>query len=104
MPEFCSCGAQLPPDALFCHKCGKAQRDIVVPETIPQVEEVAPPVAARPAAVPLNFHNPQAIRVALGAAAAAALLSIIPYVNVVCWLASGYFAVSFYRRRTGQAV
>ena len=32
MPEFCSCGAQLPPDALFCHKCGKPQRDIVEPD------------------------------------------------------------------------
>ncbi len=28
MPDFCTCGAQLPPDALFCHKCGKPQREI----------------------------------------------------------------------------
>ena len=25
--EFCTCGAQLPPDARFCHKCGKPQYD-----------------------------------------------------------------------------
>src|ERR1017187_9471093 len=29
MPEFCTCGAQLPPDSLFCHKCGKPQRDVM---------------------------------------------------------------------------
>ena len=28
MPEFCSCGSELPPDALFCHKCGKPQREL----------------------------------------------------------------------------
>ena len=32
MPDFCTCGAQLPPDSLFCHKCGKPQRDVIEPE------------------------------------------------------------------------
>ena len=32
MADFCTCGAELPPDALFCHKCGKPQREIVEPE------------------------------------------------------------------------
>ena len=27
VPEYCTCGAQLPPDARFCHKCGKPQYD-----------------------------------------------------------------------------
>ena len=26
VPEFCTCGARLPEDARFCHKCGKPQR------------------------------------------------------------------------------
>ena len=101
MPEFCSCGAQLPPDALFCHKCGKAQRDIVVPETEapPNVEPLVTPVVARPEAAALNFRNPLAIRIALAAAAVATLLSFVPYLN---WLAAGFFAVFFYRRRTGH--
>jgi hypothetical protein len=103
MPEFCSCGAQLPPDALFCHKCGKAQRDIVVPETEPPPDfqpVVPPPEVARPqAAAALNFHNPLAIKIALAAAAVATLLSFVPYLN---WLAAGFFAVFFYRRRTGH--
>jgi len=28
MPDNCTCGAELPPDSLFCHKCGKPQREI----------------------------------------------------------------------------
>jgi hypothetical protein len=100
MPEFCSCGAQLPDDALFCHKCGKAQREIVVPESIPPPEEIAPPVVApRPELAAPNFRNPVAIRIALAAAALATLMSFVPYLN---WLAAGFFAVFFYRRRTGH--
>jgi hypothetical protein len=99
VPQFCSCGAQLPEDALFCHKCGKAQREIVVPETIPPPEAIAPPVIARPEAAAFNYRNPLANRNALAAAAIATLLSFVPYLN---WLAAGFFAVFFYRRRTGH--
>jgi hypothetical protein len=100
LADFCSCGAELPPDALFCHKCGKPQRDIVEPEPIEPVEEVSAPVAvavAPPAPAP-SFGNPVAIRIALAAAAVATLMSFLPYLN---WLAAGFFAVFFYRRRTG---
>ena len=106
MPEFCTCGAQLPPDALFCHKCGKPQRELVVPEThIPEHAEFAPPPAQIPVAaeaLPLNFRNPVALRIAFTSAILAALLSWVPVVNVVMWLGAGYFAVFFYRRRTGH--
>ena len=98
MADYCTCGAQLPEDALFCHKCGKPQRDIIEPEAAP------PPVFLEPAvAVPIpaptpSFGNPLAIKIALAAAAVATLLSFLPYLN---WLAAGFFAVFFYRRRTG---
>ena len=102
MPEFCTCGAQLPPDALFCHKCGKPQRELVVPEIhIPEHAEFAlplAPVAVNPEAAPMNFHNRVAVRIALLVAVAATVLSFLPYLN---WLAAGYFAVFLYRRRTG---
>jgi hypothetical protein len=101
MPEFCSCGAQLPPDALFCHKCGKPQREIVVPE--PVVEhptETIPPPPEAPAPLPLNFRNPVAVRVALIVAIiATALFFVLPFLN---WIVAGFFAVFFYRRRTGS--
>jgi hypothetical protein len=106
MSEFCTCGAQLPPDALFCHKCGKPQRELVEPEVhIPEhAEFVAPPapLAPVPDALPMNFHNPVAMRIAFTAAILGALLSWVPVLNVILWLGAGYFAVFFYRRRTGH--
>jgi hypothetical protein len=101
MPEFCSCGAQLPPDALFCHKCGKPQRELVVPETVAPVQPaVAPPhIPTRLEPPPVNFHNRVAMRIALLVAAIATLLSFVPFLN---WLAAGFFAVFFYRRKTGS--
>src|SRR3954454_21999183 len=102
MPDFCTCGAELPPDALFCHKCGKPQRDIVVPESFPPppppAAVEAPPSVSRLQTAPLNFHNPVAIRIALSAAVVATLLFFLPYLN---WMGAGFFAVFLYRRRTG---
>ena len=102
MPEFCSCGAQLPPDALFCHKCGKPQREILAPEveTHPIADVLPPPPLAQPPiAVALSFRNTAAVRIALMVAATATILGFfLPFLN---WLAAGFFAVFFYRRRTG---
>lgn len=106
MPEVCTCGAELAPDSLFCHKCGKAQRDIVEPEVLPppRAEAVAEPVAPADVLQPLNFHNPVAVRIALLVAVVATLLTIqtrriapFPFLN---WLAAGFFAVMFYKRKT----
>ena len=106
MPEFCTCGAQLAPDSLFCHKCGKPQRDVIAPEPEPEREaELVPPpvapVAAGPQPAALNFHNLVALRIAFVFAPVAFLLSWIPAVNLVLWIAAGFLAVFFYRRRTG---
>ena len=101
MLEFCNCGAQLAPDSLFCHKCGKPQREVMEAEAeiVPEVVVEAPIVAPAPA--PLNFHNPIAVRVAFTVALVATLLSWIPVLNAVLWVAAGFFAVYLYRRRTG---
>ena len=105
MPEICSCGAQLPPDAVFCHKCGKPQREIVEPEPQgPPVPFVPPPAQVPPAATvvqaPLNFRNPVAVRIALAVASVATLLSVV--VPFLSWIAAGFFAVFLYKRRTGS--
>jgi hypothetical protein len=122
MPETCTCGAQLPPDSLFCHKCGKPQREIVAPEDITPVLPApvagaakafaAAPVAGAPTpiagaatafaapprfAMPVSFRNPVAVRISLFVGVAAMFFSFLPIVN---WLAAGFFAVFFYRRKT----
>ena len=107
MPDFCTCGVQLPPDSLFCHKCGKPQREVVAPEPpADSVAEFVPPPAAPvapadtgPQPPALNFHNLVAIKIALLMAVLATLLSFLPYLN---WLAAGFFAALMYRRRTGH--
>jgi hypothetical protein len=97
MPEFCTCGAQLPPDALFCHKCGKAQRDIIEAEPAPPPPPtvIEPPSPASPPAV--NFQNRAAVRIALLVSIGAMFLNWLPLIN---WLGAGFFAVFFYRRKT----
>ena len=109
MPEFCTCGAQLPPDARFCHKCGKPQREEPAAEALaasaePPAAAVSPPFDAA-APQPLSFRNPIAIRVGLLAAGLVCLLMMIPGVNYgsILWLlGAGYFSVWIYKRRTGQ--
>jgi hypothetical protein len=104
MPEFCTCGAQLPPDARFCHRCGKPQfeeeQPAAVPESVhePLVEPPPPPLA-------LTFHNPVAVRVGFTMASFAALLSSLPILKfgLLIWLFfAGLLSVYFYHRRTGQ--
>ena len=106
MPEFCTCGAQLPPDSLFCHKCGKPQRDVIAPESEPEsVAEFVPPPAEPVAAAlqppALNFHNLVAVRIAFVMAPAAFMLLGFPAFSVLLWIAAGFLAVFFHRRRTG---
>jgi len=111
VPDVCTCGAKLPPDARFCHKCGKPQRDepLVVeeaeqPPAPPPLIELAPPPPAR-----IGFHNRLALRVALMAGALGlclfVLLGQLPGLQVIAILApiaSGVFAVHLYKRKTGQ--
>jgi hypothetical protein len=105
MPEICTCGAQLPPDARFCHKCGKPQREEIVVEPVEAfAPQQPPPVEVAPFPV-LSFRNPIALRVGLLAAGLLCLMMMIPGVNyaaVVWWLGAGYFSVWIYKRRTGQ--
>ena len=105
MPEFCNCGAQLAPGSLFCHKCGKPQREIVKPEAF-EPEAPAPPSEANalpphppapPAAPAPTFRNPVAVRIALLVAVAAMFLNWLPLIN---WLGAGFFSVFFYRKKT----
>jgi len=114
VPEYCTCGAQLPPDARFCHKCGKPQYDY------PGVEDVEaePPPVEVPILAPvphvqlpaeIGFHNRLAVRVGFIAAAAAVVVSMIPIPLAwlrlpIAFVAAGFLAVFLYNRRTGQVL
>lgn len=119
MPEYCTCGAALPPDARFCHKCGKPQREEIQPETAERGPEGAPeivtsappgPMGAPPPTAPprVNFHNTTAVRIGLLMAGVASLLSALPAMALglaglaIWWLTAGFMSVYIYRRRTGQ--
>jgi hypothetical protein len=101
LADYCTCGTELVPGSLFCHKCGKPQQELVVPEVPPPPAYAVPPqpvfIPAQTVALP-GFRNPVAMKIALLVAIFATLLSFLPYLN---WLAAGFFAVFFYRRRTG---
>ncbi len=115
MPEFCTCGAQLPPDARFCHKCGKPQYELPAPEEEPEEQPVVPEPVTRaaepPAHIPLEigFHNRVAVRTGILAAALSGLLISMPMPAffgmlwiIILLVASGFFAVYLYGRRTGD--
>ncbi|MBM3724534.1 MAG: zinc ribbon domain-containing protein [Acidobacteria bacterium] len=120
VPESCTCGALLPPDARFCHKCGKPQREE------PSLEPVAEspsgsdaPLTASPSSAPapssespaeINFRNRIALRVGfrtagftLLASYLTALLSfvLLSIVSLVLLPAAGFYSVHLYTKRTG---
>src|ERR1051325_7309960 len=105
MPESCTCGAQLPADARFCHRCGKPQREepIAAAALADAATFSAPPPAEEvPAPLPLSFSNPTALRVGLLASGLYSFIMMIPGVNYawMLWLlGAGYFSVWIYKRR-----
>ena len=104
MADFCTCGTELPPNARFCHICGKPQReeDVQPPELTFVPPPLPPPIAPPPLA--LNFHNGVAVRIALLAAFVSVFLSVLVPIPAVAPTVGGFFAVYLYRRRTGQPV
>ncbi|MCP5113401.1 MAG: zinc ribbon domain-containing protein [bacterium] len=108
--EYCTCGAKLPEDALFCHKCGKPQVELPEVEPPTPVEPEAP-VLPPPPPPEVGFGNRQAVRSGLLAAVLGSVvvffLNPLPAgVNVV-WMvvglvAAGFFSVWLYERRTGS--
>ena len=112
MPEFCTCGAQLPPDARFCHKCGKPQYDYPGLETDATPSPVEIPIVLAPlvqSPAEISFHNRLAVRIgfiaAAGAVVAFALTAPFWWLSLpVAFVAAGFLAVYLYSRRTGQVL
>lgn len=107
VPDFCTCGAQLPPDARFCHKCGKPQGELFPEEPEVEAQPVPVVVPAPPPAPEIGFSNGTAVRVGFLAALVAVLLGIVPLPFpllrlMIVFIAAGFLAVYLYMRRTGQ--
>jgi hypothetical protein len=108
VPEFCTCGARLPEDALFCHKCGKRQRgEDPLAELLIPPPPLPPPIPA-PQFPPIGFHNGPAVLIALLTGVLSVTLTMVlgmlrvPAALIPGMMAAGFLAVFLYRRRTGQ--
>ena len=108
VPEFCTCGAQLPEDARFCHKCGKPQREEDAAAEQRQAAEAivaavtAPPPPLPPPA-PVSLRDRVTVSTALMAAGVTLLLSVLlGPLGALAPVAGGLFAVYVYRKRTGR--
>lgn len=107
MPEFCTCGAALVPDARFCHKCGRPVREEPAACEPVTPSEALPQPQIPPAPVEIGFHNRVAVRIGLLVAALALMLTSVPvspWLPLVGMLAAGALSVYLYNRRTGQAL
>jgi len=113
VPEYCSCGAKLPEDARFCHRCGKPQREADAElepavATPPPVQTQDVPRTRRPDPT-IGFRNPVTVRISLfasliGFILLAVLGQISTILALVAMLGAGTLAVNLYRRRTGLPV
>lgn len=113
METYCTCGAKLVEDALFCHRCGRPVRELTAEEREGAVDEEAPaseppplPAAADPA--PASFQNQTAVRVGFLAAVLVQLASILSamagasLLMPLLLIGGGFYAAVLYMRRTGE--
>jgi hypothetical protein len=105
--QRCTCGAVLPPDARFCHKCGKPQYE----EDLARLEHVSAPL---PGPVPVPIQPPKtslrkfrvlAISILMAGAAlftSGIVARISPFLVFLVLLAAGFFAAVIYRKQSGE--
>lgn len=113
----CSCGAVLPSDARFCHKCGKPQyeedlarlSDQSAATPVPEPVDVPNPKESKP--VPIGFGNLRAVAITIAVAAitlvplfliTVSFAMIAPPLIPLIIGAAGYCAAYFYRKQSAQ--
>jgi len=111
VPDRCTCGATLPEDARFCHKCGKPQYDYPATEPEPEQPPSLPAAVSGPTAPDVGFRNKSAVRISLFTTVGACVLIGVPIPPVVelLWIAfvffsAGFIATFIYSRRNQQAI
>jgi hypothetical protein len=110
----CTCGAILPEDARFCHKCGKPQKDEDIERFAATERTSTSPekplnagVTTDAKSVPIGFSNIRAVAITMGVAALAVILLAIfamlaPPLGVLVLCAAGYAAAWLYKRQSAQ--
>ncbi len=95
----------MPPNARFCHMCGRPLREEPQPAA-PDPEDVRENLPKAALAGPISYGNPDALRAAYISALIASLLTHVPFVNYLCFVwypAAGFLSVHNYRKRIGEA-
>lgn len=108
MPPRCTCGAHLPDDARFCHKCGKPQYEEDIARLTEQ-ESLAAPVQppGAPSGPPpsrIGFGNLQAVLITMAVAAFSLVLLCLAFVlapplGPIVLCGAGFAAAKFYKSR-----
>lgn len=111
--QRCTCGAILPDDARFCHKCGKPQYEEDIarlaepPPATPVQAPILPPLATTPPSI--SFKNSRAVLISLVVAAgtffgsgAAVLVSPLLFPVILC--AGGFASARLYRRQSAEPI
>ncbi len=109
----CTCGAVLPPDARFCHKCGKPQYEEDIAR-LSALETAAPAPIQGPLdvpgdskAAPIGFSNLRAVAITMAVAAVSLVAlflaaAVAPLLGPVVLCAAGFAAARFYRSRSTE--
>lgn len=111
MQQRCTCGAILPDDARFCHKCAKPQFEEDIARL--SAHEPAPPVQPSlgrqppPHSSGISFRNSRAVGISVVVAGAAFLGSgaaalVSPFLWPVVLLAAGFIAALLYRGQSAE--
>ncbi len=114
MEQRCTCGAALPEDARFCHKCGKPQyeEDIIrlaAQETAATPVPTPTAVATAPTVARIGFGNLRAVLITMGVAALSLVvlylaLLLMPPLAPVILCAAGFAAATFYKKQTLESL
>lgn len=113
MPPRCTCGAVLPDDARFCHKCGKPQfeEDIArlsaheaAPSPVQPVQQV--PIPRTPG---ISFRNSRAVAISIIAAGGAFFGSVAAgMISPLLWplvpVAAGFVAALLYKASSHESL
>ena len=115
MPSRCTCGAVLPDDARFCHKCGKPQfEENAAPINSQQSSEAAqaplePSAQSQTPQTGISFKNSRAVVISLVVAAGALvcffpIALLAPPLFPIFLCAVGFVAVRVYKGRSAESL